>query len=51
MSGGLYGNSQNIHITACDLDQTIMQKGLEFTKQRSSHITPIITSYANIDQI
>ena len=29
----------------------MMQKGLEFTKQRTSQITPIISSYAHIDQI
>ncbi|MDR0282096.1 MAG: 16S rRNA (cytosine(1402)-N(4))-methyltransferase [Candidatus Peribacteria bacterium] len=45
------GNFIPPKIIACDLDPIIMQKGLEFTKQRTSDITPITSSYANIDQI
>ena len=48
VQGGFGGG---LHITACDLDPTIMQKGLTFTEQRKKQITPIIDTYAHIDQI
>lgn len=52
--GGMKGGSNvnvNIKVTACDLDSTIMQKGLEHTQQRETLITPLLESYAHIDQI
>jgi hypothetical protein len=33
------------------LDEAVMKKGLEFTKQWKQLITPLLESYANIDQI
>jgi 16S rRNA C1402 N4-methylase RsmH len=38
-------------VIACDLDETVQKKGLEFTKEREKQITPVLSSYAKIDQI
>jgi 16S rRNA C1402 N4-methylase RsmH len=38
-------------IIACDIDETILQKGLAFTQQRKEQITPVLSSYAHITQI
>lgn len=40
-----------VSVIACDRDPTILQKGLEFTNQRKANITPILDTYAHIDQI
>jgi 16S rRNA C1402 N4-methylase RsmH len=39
------------HVIACDIDETILHKGLEFTQSRTANITPILDTYAHIHQI
>lgn len=43
--------AQKVKVLACDIDAEVQKKGLEFTKARSSQITPILSSYAHIDTI
>jgi 16S rRNA C1402 N4-methylase RsmH len=38
-------------VIACDLDEAVMQKGLAFTQQRKEQITPVLDTYAHIDQL
>ncbi|MDR2416294.1 MAG: hypothetical protein LBD75_07005 [Candidatus Peribacteria bacterium] len=41
----------NLTIIACDLDEAVMKKGLKFTQQRKKQITPLLDTYAHINQI
>ncbi len=43
--------AKKMRVLACDIDAEVQKKGLEFTKARSSQITPILSSYAKIDTI
>ncbi len=43
--------SKELQVIACDIDAEVQKKGLEFTKQRSNHITPVLSSYAHIQNL
>jgi hypothetical protein len=45
------GGDNKVKVVALDLDEAVMKKGLEFTKSWQQQITPLLESYANIDQI
>jgi len=42
---------KGISVVACDLDQVMLEKGLAFTAKWKQQITPVLSSYAHIDQI
>lgn len=43
--------TKDIKVIACDIDKTVQNKGIEFTTQWKNQITPILSSYANINEI
>jgi 16S rRNA C1402 N4-methylase RsmH len=47
----LLSHCEGISVVACDLDASVMNKGMEFTQQRTHQITPLLQSYADINQI
>jgi 16S rRNA C1402 N4-methylase RsmH len=47
----LLSRLSDIKVIACDLDEAVMKKGLDFTQQWKEQITPLLDTYANIDQI
>ena len=43
--------SKSLKVIACDIDENVQKKGLEFTKQWESQITPVLSSYAKVNEI
>jgi 16S rRNA C1402 N4-methylase RsmH len=47
----LLSHIPEVKAVVCDLDEAVMQKGLDFIKERKEQITPLLDTYAHIDQI
>ena len=43
--------SKSLKVIACDIDENVQKKGLEFTKQWENQITPVLSSYAKVNEI